>query len=67
MNIGCFVGTRINPQILLEEFYHCTYITIICLIWKSNGFSSNQVIEEFELNFNFVDNVISDKHVKSFF
>ena len=43
------------------------YNNHFCLIWKSNGISFNQVIED-ELipNFKIVDNVISDKHVKSF-
>ena len=38
-----------------------------CLIWKSDGVSFNQVIEhELKPNFRVVDNVIADKHVKSF-
>ena len=38
-----------------------------CLIWKTNGISFNQVIEnESKPNFKLADNVISDKHVKSF-
>ena len=37
-----------------------------CLIWKSNGISFNQVIEnELKPNFKVVDIVISDKHIKS--
>ena len=39
----------------------------LCLIWQSNGISFNQVTEDkFKPNFKVVDNVISDKHVKSF-
>ena len=38
-----------------------------CLIWKSNGFSFNQAIEnELRPNFKVVVNVTSDKHAKSF-
>ena len=38
-----------------------------CLIWKSNGTSFNQVTEnELKPNCKVVDNVISDKHIKSF-
>ena len=38
-----------------------------CLIRKSNNISFNQVIEdELKPNFKVVDNVLSDKHVKSF-
>ena len=36
-----------------------------CLIWKSNGISFIRAIEELKLIFKVVDNVISDKHVKS--
>ena len=37
------------------------------MIWKSNGSSFNQIIEiELKPNFKVIDNVISDKHVKSF-
>ena len=42
------------------------YNNHFCLIWKSNGVSFSQVIEnELKPNFKLVDNVISDKHVKS--
>ena len=38
-----------------------------CLLWKSNGISFNQVIEnELKPNFKLVDNVKSNKQVKSF-
>ena len=42
------------------------YINHFCLIWKSNGISFNQAIEDLKLNFKFVDIVLSDKHVKRF-
>ena len=69
INIGCFDGTRINPRNLTQRvtslFIHNNHF---CLIWKSNGVSFNQEIEnELKSNFKLVDNVISDKHVKSFF
>ena len=68
INIGCFDGTRINPRNITQRN---TALKIhnnhFCLIWKSNGISSNQVIEnELKPNFKAVDNVVSDKHVKSF-
>ena len=68
INIGCFDGTRINPRNLTQRN---TALKIhnnhFCLIWKSDGVSFNQVIEdEFKPNFKVVDNVVSDKHVKSF-
>ena len=37
-----------------------------CLIWRSNGFSFSQAIEELKNNFKDFDNVKSDKHVNSF-
>ena len=42
------------------------YNNQFCLSWKSIGNSFNQAIEESKLNIKVVDNVISDKHVKSF-
>ena len=36
------------------------------MFWKSNGVSFNPATEELKVNFKVVDNVISDKHVKSF-
>ena len=68
INIGCFDGTRINPRNFTQRN---TALKIhenhFCLIWKSENISFNQVIEdELKPNFKVVDNVISDKHVKSF-
>ena len=37
-----------------------------CLIWISNGISSNEAVEELKLNFKIFDSVISDKFVTSF-
>ena len=68
INIGCFDGTRKNLRNLTQRntslFIHKNHF---CLIWKSNGISYN-LIKEYKLkpNFKVVDNVISDKHVKSF-
>ena len=68
INIGCFDGRRINPRNLTQRNTSLfIYNNHFCLIWKSNCISFNQVIEnEVEPNFKLVDNVISDKHVKSF-
>ena len=38
----------------------------MCLIWKSDGISFDRAIKELKDNFKVVDNVISDKHVKSY-
>ena len=36
------------------------------MIWKSNDICFNQAIEEVKINSEVIDNVISDKHAKSF-
>ena len=66
INIGCFDGTRKNPRNLTQtDTSLFIYNNHFCLIWKSNGISFNQVIEnELKPNFKVVDNVVSDKHVK---
>ena len=67
INIGCFDGTRINPRNLIQrDISLFIYNNHFCLIWKSNGISFNQAIRELKHNFKVVDNVVSDKHVKSF-
>ena len=42
------------------------YNNHFCLIWKSDGITFEKAITELKDNFKVVDNVISDKHVKSF-
>ena len=69
INIGCFDGTRISPRNITERNTALKIHNIhFCLIWISDDdISFNQVIEnELKPNFKVVDNVISDKHVKSF-
>ena len=67
INIGCFDGTGINPRNLAQrDISLFIYNNHFCLFWKSNGISFSQAIEELKNNFKVVDNVISDKHVKSF-
>ena len=64
---GCFDGTRRNPRNITQRntslFIHNKHF---CLIWKTIGFSFSQAIEELKNNFKVVDNIISDKHDKSF-
>ena len=68
INIGCFDGMRINPRNPTQRDTSLfMYNNHFCLIWNSNGINFNQVLEnELKPNFKVVDNVISDKHVKSF-
>ena len=67
INIGCFVGTRINPRNITERDTALEIHKIFfCSFWKSKGFSFNQAIEdELKPSFKVVDNVITDKLVKS--
>ena len=67
INTGCFHGTRINPRDITERntAIHM-YKNHLCLNWKYQGISFNKSIEEFKLNFEVYDKVISEKHVKSF-
>ena len=68
INIGCFDGSRIIPRNLTQRITSLfIYNNLFCLIWKSDGISFNQVIEnELKPKFKVVDTVVSDKHVKSF-
>ena len=67
INIGCFDGTRINPRNLTQRKTSLfIYNNHFCLNWKSNGISFEKTITELKDKFKVVDNVKSDKHVKSF-
>ena len=67
INIGCFDGTRTNPRNLTQRNTSLfIYNNLFCLIWKSDGISFEKAITELKDNFKIVDNVVFDKHVKSF-
>ena len=67
INVGCFDGTRINPRNLTQRNISLfIYNNHFCLIWKSDGISFEKAITELRDTFKVVDNVIPDKHVKSF-
>ena len=65
--IGCYVDFRVCPRNTTQRN---TALKIhnnhFCLIEKSDGFSFDKAIKALKDNFRVVDNVISDKHVKSF-
>ena len=66
INIGCFDVTRMNPRNLTQRITSLfIYNNHFRLIWKSDGISFAKAITELKDNFKVVDNVISDKHVKS--
>ena len=43
------------------------YNNLFCLIWKSQGVSSHQAIQELKNNFKMVDNYITEENVNSHF
>ena len=63
-NIVCFDGTRINPRNKTRRKLSLFIYNSFCSIWISTGITSNQAKEELRINFEVVDNVISDKHGK---
>ena len=67
INLGYYDGYRVCPRNITERNIalkiHNNHFS---LIWKSNGISFDKAIIELKYNFKGVDNIISDKHVKSF-
>ena len=68
INIGYFNGKEVWPTHIPERNIALKiHNNHFCLIRKSNNIIFNKAIEnELNPNFKVVDNVISDKHVKSF-
>ena len=67
INIVCFDGTRINPRNLIQRNTSLFIYNIhFCLIWKTDGNTFDKAKKGLKDNFKVVDNVVSDKHVKSF-
>ena len=67
ITIGCYDGFRVCPRNITQRNIalkiHNNHFR---LIWKSVGVSFDKAIKELKDNFKLVDNVISDKHVKSY-
>ena len=67
INIGCYDGFRVCPRKIMERNIALyIYKNHFCFVWKSNRISFNKAREDLKVDFKIVDNVISDKHVKSF-
>ena len=65
--IGCYDGFRVCPRNIAQRNIALKiHNNHFCLIWKSDSVSFEKAIKELKDNFRVVDNVISDKHVKSF-
>ena len=67
VNIGYYDVYRVYPRNITERNIALKiHENHFCLIWKSDGVSSDRAIKELKDNFKVVDNVISDTHVKSY-
>ena len=65
--IGCYDGFRVCPRNIAQRNIALKINNNhFCLIWKANGISFDRAIKELKDNFRVVDNVISEKHVKSY-
>ena len=66
-DIECYDGCGVYPRYITERStglkMHGNHF---CLIWKTDGISFDKAIKKLKDNLKVVDNVISDKHVKSF-
>ena len=66
INIGYYDGFRVYPRNNTEKNIAMKmHNNHLCLIWKSQKISLYQGIEKLKNNFQVVDSVISDKHVKN--
>ena len=68
INLGYYNGERVFPRSVSNRdsalyFYNNHF----CLIWKSQGVSFNQAIQELKNNFKIVDNYITDENANSHF
>ena len=68
INLGYYNNDRVFPRTVTNRdstlyFYNNHF----CLIWKSQGVSFNQAIQELKNNFKIVDNYITEENVNSHF
>ena len=68
INLGYWDGERVFPRSVTKRNTTLfLYNNHFCLIWKSEGVSFNQAIEELKDNFKTVDNYITEENVNSHF
>ena len=68
INIGYFDGDGVYPRsITNRDIGLYLYNNHFCLIWKSEGVSFNQAIQELKNNFKIVDNYITEENVNAYF
>ena len=67
INIGCYNGFRVCPRNIKQRNIALDiHKNHFCLIRKPDGVSFDKAIKNLKDNFKLVDNVISDKHIKSY-
>ena len=68
IDLGYYNGERVFPRTVTNrDSALYLYNNHFCLIWKSQGVSFNQAIQELKNNFKIVDNYITDENVNSHF
>ena len=68
INLGYYNGERVFPRsVTNRDSALFLYNNHLCLIWKSQGVSFNQAVQELQNNFKKVDNYITDENVNSHF
>ena len=68
INLGYYDENRVFPRTVTNrESDLYLYNNHFCLIWKSQGVSFNQAIQELKENFKMVDNYITEENVNSHF
>ena len=67
-NLGYWDGERVFPRsVTNRDSALFLFNNHFCLVWKSEGVSFNQAIEELKDNFKLVDNFITEENVNSDF
>ena len=67
-NLGYYDGERVFPRSVTDRNNALSlFNNHFCLIWKSEGISSNQTIKELKDHFKIVENFITEENVKSHF
>ena len=68
INLGYFDGNGVYPRLVTnKDSALYLYNNHFCLIWKSQGVSFNQAINEIKANFKIVDNFITEENITSHF
>ena len=67
-DLGYYNGDRVFPRsVTNRDSALYLYSNHFCLIWKSQGVSFNQAVQELKDNFKIVDNYITEEIVNSHF